>query len=35
MYLKKWFGYQMINNEEIQASDMAKINKYIAEFHFK
>ena len=35
MYLVKWLGYPVTDNEWIAASDMAEANEYVAEFHSK
>ncbi len=35
MYLVKWLGYPVTDNEWIAASDMAAANEYVAEFHSK
>ncbi len=35
MYLVKWLGYPVTDNEWIAASDMAAANEYVAEFHAK
>ncbi len=33
MYLVKWLGYPLTDNECIAASDMAEANDNVAEFH--
>ncbi len=33
MYLVKWLGYPVTDNEWIAISDMAEVNEYVAEFY--
>ncbi len=35
IYLIKWLGYSVTDNEWIEASDIVEANEYIAEFHSK
>ena len=35
MYLVKWLGYPVTDNEWIAASDRAEANEYVAEFYLK